>query len=109
MPTPLDRALNSKNLFLGFAGMVTAVAAFSIWGSDVLPAQADPTGNPDDWTLDDITRWLRAVCLNPAQSAKCPTDKGSQRGLLPNERATREELLERVKANLRIPRTSAAA
>ncbi|CAG8090566.1 unnamed protein product [Penicillium salamii] len=45
MPTPLDRALNSKNLFLGFAGMVTAVAAFSIWGSDVLPAQADPTGS----------------------------------------------------------------
>ncbi|KAJ5352510.1 hypothetical protein N7541_003334 [Penicillium brevicompactum] len=91
MPTPLDRALNSKNLFLGFAGMVTAVAAFSIWGSDVLPAQADPTGNPEDWTMDEITRWLRA------------------RGLLPNENATREELLERVKANLRIPRKTAPA
>lgn len=25
--------------------MVTAVAAFSIWGSDVLPTQADPTGS----------------------------------------------------------------
>lgn len=25
--------------------MVTAVAAFSIWGSDVFPAQADPTGS----------------------------------------------------------------
>jgi hypothetical protein len=24
--------------------MVTAVAAISIWGGDVLPAQADPTG-----------------------------------------------------------------
>ncbi|KAJ5333496.1 hypothetical protein MYU51_020445 [Penicillium brevicompactum] len=91
MPTPLDRALNSKNLFLGFAGMVTAVAAFSIWGSDVLPAQADPTGNPEDWTMDEITRWLRA------------------RGLLPNENATRGELLERVKANLRIPRKTAPA
>lgn len=33
----------------------------------------------------------------------------SQRGLLPNENATREELLERVKANLRIPRTSKSA
>ncbi|KAJ5860845.1 uncharacterized protein N7529_008155 [Penicillium soppii] len=70
--------------------MVTAVAAFSIWGSDVLPAQADPTGNPEDWTLDEIKRWLRA------------------RGLLPNESATREELLERVKANLRIPRKTSA-
>lgn len=29
-----------------------------------------------------------------------------QRGLLPNARATREELLERVKANLRVPRSS---
>ncbi|CAI7662806.1 unnamed protein product [Penicillium glandicola] len=72
--------------------MVTAVAAYSILGSDVLPAQADPTGgeNPENWTLDEIQRWLRA------------------RGLLPNERATREELLERVKANLRIPRKTPA-
>ncbi|KAJ5175284.1 uncharacterized protein N7482_001161 [Penicillium canariense] len=86
MPTPLDRALNSKNLFLGFAGMVTAVAAWSIWGTDVFPAEADPTGSPESWTADEMRRWLRA------------------RGLLPNETATREELLERVKANLRIPR-----
>ncbi|KAJ5201834.1 uncharacterized protein N7498_006497 [Penicillium cinerascens] len=91
MPTPLDRALNSKNLFLGFAGMVTAVAAWSIWGSDVFPAESDPTGNPEDWTSDDMRRWLRA------------------RGLMPNENASREELLERVKANLRIPRKSTSA
>ncbi|KAJ5964436.1 uncharacterized protein N7479_004312 [Penicillium vulpinum] len=90
MPTPLDRALNSKNLFLGFAGMVTAVAAYSILGGDILPAQADPTGNPENWTMDEIRRWLQA------------------RGLLPNENATREELLERVKANLRIPRKTSA-
>ncbi|PYH36391.1 uncharacterized protein BO87DRAFT_374737 [Aspergillus neoniger CBS 115656] len=44
MPTPLDRALNSKNLFLGFAGMVTAAAAWAIWGGDMFPAEADPTG-----------------------------------------------------------------
>ncbi|QQK39858.1 hypothetical protein Pdw03_2712 [Penicillium digitatum] len=86
MPTPLDRAMNSKNLFLGFAGMVTAVAAYTILGSDVLPAQADPTGDPENWTMDEMRRWLQA------------------RGLLPNETAKREELLERVKANLRIPR-----
>ncbi|KAJ5895235.1 hypothetical protein N7495_006926 [Penicillium taxi] len=88
MPTPLDRALNSKNLFLGFAGMVTAAAAWSIWGTDMLPAQDDPTGDPENWTADDMKRWLRA------------------RGLLPNESATRDELLERVKVNLRIPRKS---
>ncbi|EPS30685.1 hypothetical protein PDE_05637 [Penicillium oxalicum 114-2] len=86
MPTPLDRALKSQNLFLGFAGMVTAVAAWSIWGSDVFPAEEDPTGNPDDWTEDELRRWLRT------------------RGLLPSDSATREELLERVKANLRVPR-----
>ncbi|KAJ5788343.1 hypothetical protein N7457_003333 [Penicillium paradoxum] len=97
MPTALDRALNSKNLFLGaedshigFAGMVTAVAAYSILGNDVLPAQADPTGDPENWTMDETRRWLRA------------------RGLLPSEKATREELLERVKANLRIPRKTSA-
>ncbi|KAL5359206.1 hypothetical protein BJX96DRAFT_55226 [Aspergillus floccosus] len=85
MPTPLDRAMHSKNLFLGFAGMVTAAAAWAIWGSDIFPAEADPTGDPERWTVDEMKRWLRA------------------RGLLPNENATREELLERVKANMRVP------
>ncbi|KAL4890945.1 hypothetical protein BDV59DRAFT_75897 [Aspergillus ambiguus] len=85
MPTPLDRATNSKNLFLGFAGMVTAAAAWSIWGSDMFPAEADPTGDPETWTAEEMKRWLRV------------------RGLLPNENATRKELLERVKANIRVP------
>ncbi|KAJ5142914.1 uncharacterized protein N7515_001701 [Penicillium bovifimosum] len=91
MPTALDKALNSKDSCIGFAGMVTAVAAYSILGSDVLPAQADPTGDPENWTVDEMKRWLRA------------------RGLLPSENATRGELLERVKANLRIPRKTSAA
>ncbi|KAL4878455.1 hypothetical protein BJY04DRAFT_221176 [Aspergillus karnatakaensis] len=60
MPTPLDRALNSKNVFL----------------------------DPENWTLDEMRRWLRA------------------RGLMPDDKATREELLERVQANLRHPRKS---
>ncbi|PYI06562.1 hypothetical protein BO78DRAFT_343046 [Aspergillus sclerotiicarbonarius CBS 121057] len=90
MPTPLDRALNSKNLFLGFTGMVTAAAVWAIWGSDMFPAESDPTGDPENWTADEMLRWLRV------------------RGLLPNENATREELLERIKANLRVPRRSAA-
>lgn len=33
-----------QSSYIGFAGMVTAVAAYTIFGSDVLPAQADPTG-----------------------------------------------------------------
>ncbi|KAK2789915.1 hypothetical protein FQN53_000968 [Emmonsiellopsis sp. PD_33] len=85
MPTPLDKALNSKNLFLGFAGIVTAAAAFSIWGGDMFPAQQDPTGNPENWTIDELRRWLNA------------------RGLLPSQNASREDLIERVKANLRPP------
>ncbi|KAJ5778225.1 hypothetical protein N7520_001471 [Penicillium odoratum] len=105
MPTPLDRAMNSK--VRRFAGMVTAVAAYSIWGTDVFPSEADPKGSkqntskrnikihadgkdPEDWTADEMRRWLRV------------------RGLLPANEATREELLERVKANLRIPRSSKA-
>ncbi|CAL5873753.1 uncharacterized protein PFLUO_LOCUS8035 [Penicillium psychrofluorescens] len=91
MPTPLDRALNSKNLFLGFAGMVTAVAAYSIWGGDMFPNEPDPTGNPESWTAEEMKRWLRV------------------RGLLPNEKAMREELLERIKANLRVPRKTTSA
>ncbi|KAL2215552.1 hypothetical protein M432DRAFT_642584 [Thermoascus aurantiacus ATCC 26904] len=85
MPTPLDRALNSKSLLLGFAGIVTAAAAWGIWGGDMFPAEPDPTGNPENWTTEELKRWLR------------------NRSLLPNEDATRESLLERVKANMRPP------
>ncbi|KAG5207986.1 STE24 endopeptidase [Trichophyton interdigitale] len=85
MPTPLDKALQSKVRPLQrFVGLVTAAAVWSIWGSEMFPAEADPTGvDPEYWTFDELRRWLRA------------------RGLLPNEQASREELLERVKANLR--------
>ncbi|KAE8351891.1 hypothetical protein BDV28DRAFT_158332 [Aspergillus coremiiformis] len=82
MPTALDRAMHSK---VCFAGMVTAAAAWAIWGSDIFPAEPDPTGDPETWTAEEMKRWLRV------------------RGLMPNAAATREELLERVKANLRIP------
>ncbi|MCJ1366326.1 hypothetical protein MMC16_005454 [Acarospora aff. strigata] len=47
MPTPLDRALQSRSTFLAFTGIVTAVAAWSIWGSDIFPAEKDPTGGLD--------------------------------------------------------------
>ncbi|KAL2040184.1 hypothetical protein N7G274_007087 [Stereocaulon virgatum] len=82
MPTPLDRAMQSRNAFLGFAGIVTAVAAWSIWGGEMFPA-ADPTGDPEMWADSELRTWL------------------DKRGLLPAERATREELLERVRANVK--------
>ncbi|KAM0813541.1 hypothetical protein AB5N19_13536 [Seiridium cardinale] len=83
MPTPIDNALRSKNAFLGFAGIVTAAAAWAIWGGDMFPAAADPTGNPEGWTKSELRRWLAA------------------RNLHPQDGDTREQLLERVKANMR--------
>ncbi|KAK8216683.1 hypothetical protein M8818_001646 [Zalaria obscura] len=86
MPTQLDRAMQSKNLFFGFAGLVTAVAAWSIWGGDMFPQQADPKGDPQTWTEDELRRWLNA------------------RNLMAGSTATRAELLARVEANMRAPK-----
>ncbi|KAK5113858.1 hypothetical protein LTR85_010391 [Meristemomyces frigidus] len=73
-------------MFLGFAGIVTAVAAWSIWGGDMFPQQEDPKGEPETWSEDDMKRWLNA------------------RNLMAGNTATREELIARVKANMRAPR-----
>jgi len=86
MPTPLDNAMRSKNLVIAFGGIVTAAAAWSIWGGDMFPAQADPTGNPETWTGEEMRRWLAA------------------RNLFPQDNDTRAELLARVLANMRAPR-----
>jgi len=77
--------MNSRNAFLAFSGIVTAVAAWSIWGGDIFPTEKDPTGEPEYWTTTELKAWLNA------------------RNLHPSPRATREELIERVKANLRPP------
>lgn len=64
MPTPIDRAMQSRNTFLGtslkmesnlteadimiaFAGIVTAVSAWSIWGGELFPGEKDPVGGKD--------------------------------------------------------------
>lgn len=86
MPTPLDRATQSRGPFFAFAAIVTAVAAWSIWGpSDIFPAEPDPTGDPENWSSTELRRWL------------------NNRNLHPNSLATSAELLERVKANMRTP------
>lgn len=86
MPTPLDRAMRSKNTFLAFTGLVTGVAVWAIWGGDIIPAESDPKGNPEEWTKEEMRRWLHARNLHPQDSD------------------SREQLLERIKANMRIPR-----
>ncbi|KAK4223537.1 hypothetical protein QBC38DRAFT_487493 [Podospora fimiseda] len=86
MPTPLDNALRSKNAFLAFAGLVTAAAVWGIWGEDMFPPSPDPKGEPESWTKDEMKRWLAARNLHPQDSD------------------SREQLLERIKLNMRIPR-----
>ncbi|KAF2142147.1 uncharacterized protein K452DRAFT_298140 [Aplosporella prunicola CBS 121167] len=85
MPTPLDRLTQSRGSFFAFTGIVTAAAAWMIWGNDMFPAEPDPTGDPDAWTVTELRRWLNKRNLHPADSL------------------TRDELVERVKANMRPP------
>lgn len=81
MPTPLDHVMRSKNVVLWFAGLITAAGVWAIWGQNMFPTTSDPTGNPEDWTSEEMRRWLAA------------------RNLYPQESDTREQLLERVRAN----------
>ncbi|KAI4864686.1 hypothetical protein F4820DRAFT_423076 [Hypoxylon rubiginosum] len=83
MPTLLDNAMKSKNAVLAFSGLVTAALAWSMWGGNMFPPDADPKGDPQEWTREELRRWLAA------------------RNLHPQDRDTREQLLERVKANMR--------
>ncbi|ESZ97297.1 hypothetical protein SBOR_2325 [Sclerotinia borealis F-4128] len=63
MPTPIDRALSSKNAVLVFTGIVTAAAVWSIWGTDMFPKEEDPTGDPETWSREELRRWLAAVSI----------------------------------------------
>ncbi|RMZ91581.1 hypothetical protein DV736_g1177, partial [Chaetothyriales sp. CBS 134916] len=90
MPTPLDKVTRSRNLFLGFAGIVTAASLWSIWSGDTFPAESDPKGDPSTWTESELRRWLKARQIEVGSSDKM----------------TREELVERVKANLRLDKTA---
>ncbi|KAF3056263.1 hypothetical protein GL218_06621 [Daldinia childiae] len=83
MPTLLDNAMKSKNAVLAFSGLVTAALAWSLAGGSIFPSQDDPKGDPETWTREELRRWLAARNLHP--------QKGD----------TREQLLERVKANMR--------
>ncbi|WDK12508.1 hypothetical protein CGRA01v4_03788 [Colletotrichum graminicola] len=85
MPTPLDNAMKSRSAVLGeytnrmitrefgahrataFGGLVTAAAVWAIYGGDMFPAAPDPTGNPENWTREEMRRWLAAVCAQSQQ------------------------------------------
>ena len=88
MPTPLDRMTQSRNLFLGFAGLVGAASLWNMWGGEMFPQEADPKGDPSTWTETELRRWLKA------------------RNLEADSKMSREDLVERVKANLKPTRTT---
>ncbi|KAL1869718.1 hypothetical protein VTK73DRAFT_2959 [Phialemonium thermophilum] len=86
MPTQLDNVMKSKNMFLAFTGLVTGVALWAIYGGDMFPPDSDPKGDPETWTREEMRRWLAA------------------RNLHPQDADSREQLLERIRLNMRNPR-----
>jgi hypothetical protein len=59
--------------------------------------------DPDNWTEQELRQWLKNVCCSLLSSIE-PLLTSLQRNLHPSITATPAELLERVKANLRVPR-----
>ncbi|EPS43073.1 hypothetical protein H072_2908 [Dactylellina haptotyla CBS 200.50] len=75
-----------QNAVLAFGGLVAAATVFTIWGSGdqpIFPRVEDPTGDPETWSIDQLRRWLEL------------------RNLYPSPTATKEQLLERVRLNIR--------
>lgn len=79
-----DSISNLTAIPQGFAGIVTAVAAWTIWGGEMFPAAKDPTGgkahlplphllilqtandekphaDPSKWEESELRRWLEVV------------------------------------------------
>ncbi|MCJ1482309.1 hypothetical protein MMC06_002473 [Schaereria dolodes] len=57
----LNRKSLTQNINQGFAGIITAVAAWSIWGSEMFPAEQDPVGDSSKWADSELKRWLEVV------------------------------------------------
>lgn len=51
----------TQHSLTAFGGAVAAAAVWSIWGGDIFPAEPDPKGNPEEWTREEMRRWLGAV------------------------------------------------
>lgn len=72
----------------------------------MFPAGEDPKGDPDTWSHEELRRWLAAVSRLHMTVGVIFAEPSIQRNLHPQASDTREQLLERVKANLRIPRVT---
>jgi hypothetical protein len=68
----------------------------------MFPQEQDPKGDPETWSREELRRWLAAVCC-PILWHCLDADRW-QRNLYPQDSDSREQLLERVRANMRIPR-----
>lgn len=90
---------------MGFATLVAGVAVWTIWGTgDMFPKAEDPKGEPEHWTDEEMKRWLRAV-RRINNSVFDLLANVPQRNLVPTGKESRDELLTRIKANMRAPRT----
>lgn len=49
------------NRTIAFAGAVIGAWAWSMTGGETFPREADPTGDPETWTREELRRWLSAV------------------------------------------------
>ena len=49
------------DILAAFGGVIAAAAAWTIWGGDMFPKEADPKGDPETWTREEMRRWLAAV------------------------------------------------
>ncbi|KPI45544.1 putative methionine--tRNA ligase, mitochondrial [Cyphellophora attinorum] len=61
MPTAMDKALQSRNLFFGFTGLVVGASLWNMWNGEMFPAEKDATGDPETWTETELRRWLKAA------------------------------------------------
>lgn len=72
---------------VAFTGIVTAVAAWSIWGQDMFPKEADPTGgkypSPDS-LIGMIDAGSRSRYMDERRAS---TMAGSSESLVPRERS----------------------
>ena len=50
-----------SHFYAAFSALVTGAVAWSLWGGALFPREPDPTGNPEDWTQEELRRWLAAV------------------------------------------------
>ncbi|KAK1827865.1 hypothetical protein QBC39DRAFT_266316 [Podospora conica] len=101
MPTPLDNVMKSKNAFLAYAGLVTGVAVWAIWGGDLLPQRGAPTGHPETWSEEELRSWLREVGDRLANTFQHSVLVDMKRKIRFYVSEPREKLLERVLASVR--------